>query len=62
MGALAEIRRSEGPQIIFRENMLRRKIISCNVAKRDIGGFVEEARKRIQEKVNLPPGYFVTFL
>lgn len=61
LSALAEIIRSEGPQTIFRENMLRRKIISCNVAKRDIGSFVEEARRRIQEKVNLPPGYFVTF-
>jgi len=61
LGALAEIKRSEGPQTIFRENLLRRKIISCNVAKRDIGSFVEEARKKIQEKVVLPAGYFVTF-
>ncbi len=61
LGSLAEIRRSEGPQTIFRENMMRRKIISCNVVKRDIGSFVEEARKKIAEKVSLPPGYFVTF-
>jgi len=61
LGALAEIKRSEGPQTIFRENLLRRKIISCNVAKRDIGSFVEEARRKIQENVTLPAGYFVTF-
>lgn len=61
LSALVEIIKSEGPQTIFRENMLRRKIISCNVAKRDIGSFVDEARKRIQEKVVLPPGYFVIF-
>lgn len=58
---VADIRRSEGPQTIFRENMMRRKIIVCNVVKRDIGGFVEEARRAIEEKVTLPLGYFVTF-
>ena len=58
---LAEISKSEGPQTIFRENLMRRKIILCNVVKRDIGSFVEEARQKIEEKVSLPPGYFITF-
>lgn len=61
LALVADIRRSEGPQTIFRENMIRRKIIVCNVVKRDIGGFVEEARKAIEEKISLPRGYFVTF-
>ncbi|MGB9765233.1 MAG: efflux RND transporter permease subunit [Candidatus Saccharicenans sp.] len=61
LALLAEIRRSEGPQTILRENMMRRKIVLCNVTKRDVGGFVDEARKLIDEKVNLPSGYFVTF-
>jgi len=58
---LAEISKSEGPQTIFRENLMRRKIILCNVGGRDIGGFVQEARKSIENEVDLPPGYFVTF-
>ncbi len=58
---LAEITKSEGPQTIFRENLLRRKIILCNLVGHDIGGFVEEAQQRISENVDLPPGYFVTF-
>jgi len=58
---LAEIRRDEGPQTIFRENLLRRKIILCNIEGRDIGGFVEEARAVIDAKVSLPAGYHVTF-
>ncbi len=61
LSELAEIHRGEGPQTIFRENLMRRKIILCNVVKRDIGGFVEEARRRIDDQVDLPPGYFVTF-
>jgi cobalt-zinc-cadmium resistance protein CzcA len=58
---LADIKRSEGPQTIFRENLLRRKIILCNVVDRDINGFVNEAQQRIAEEVSLPAGYFVTF-
>ncbi len=61
LALVAEISRSEGPQTIFRENMMRRKLLSCNVVKRDVGGFVEEARRAIEEKVSLPAGYFVTF-
>jgi len=61
LSQLAEISKSEGPQTIFRENLMRRKIILCNVVKRDIGSFVEEARQKIEEKVSLPPGYFITF-
>jgi cobalt-zinc-cadmium resistance protein CzcA len=61
LSELAEIIKSEGPQTIFRENLMRRKIILCNVVKRDIGSFVEEAHQKIETEVALPPGYYVTF-
>ncbi len=61
LSQLAEISKGEGPQTIFRENLLRRKIILCNVVKRDIGSFVKEARARIDRDISLPPGYFITF-
>jgi cobalt-zinc-cadmium resistance protein CzcA len=61
LSELADITHGEGPQTIFRENLMRRKIILCNVEKRDIGSFVEEAREKISREVSLPPGYFVTF-
>jgi len=61
LSQLAEISRGEGPQTIFRENLMRRKIILCNLTNRDIGSFVNEARQKIDENVDLPPGYFVTF-
>ena len=61
LSQLAEISKSEGPQTIFRENLMRRKIILCNVVDRDIGSFVHESRARIDQDVSLPPGYFVTF-
>ncbi len=61
LSELAAIETAQGPQTIFRENLMRRKIALCNVVGRDVGGFVEEARERIDAEVALPPGYFVTF-
>jgi cobalt-zinc-cadmium resistance protein CzcA len=61
LSQLADIYRSEGPQTIFRENLMRRKIILCNLVKRDIVSFVKEAQQKIEEGVDLPPGYFVVF-
>jgi cobalt-zinc-cadmium resistance protein CzcA len=61
LSQLADITYSEGPQTIFRENLMRRKIILCNVVDRDIVSFVSEAQQAIEQNVNLPPGYEVTF-
>lgn len=61
LSELARIARSQGPQTIFRENLTRRKIAMCNVVGRDVGGVVEEARRRIAAEVPLSPGYYVTF-
>lgn len=49
----------EGPAQISHENSMRRIVIEMNVRNRDIGGFVTEAEQRIEEKVDLPPGYSI---
>jgi cobalt-zinc-cadmium resistance protein CzcA len=61
LAELASIERTEGPQTIFREGLMRRKILVCNVAGRDLGGFVAEAREAIGRRVSLPPGTHITF-
>ncbi|MDQ1351057.1 MAG: Efflux transporter permease subunit [Acidobacteriota bacterium] len=61
LSQLADISFLEGPQTIFRENLMRRKIILCNIVDRDIGSFVDEAREVIARRVSLPQGYFITF-
>jgi len=50
-----------GPAQISREDGKRRVVVELNVVGRDIGGFVAEAQKLIDEKVDLPTGYFVTW-
>ena len=37
----------------------RRIVVECNVTGRDIGGFVQEAKRKIDAAVKLPPGYFI---
>jgi len=61
LGQLAQVRVTEGPAQISRELAQRRIVVECNVVGRDIGGFVEEARARIDASVKLPTGYFITW-
>jgi cobalt-zinc-cadmium resistance protein CzcA len=58
---LAAVRQVEGPSTITREWQRRRIVVQCNVRGRDVGSFVEEARDRIVEEIELPAGYFVEF-
>jgi len=59
LGAVADLRLTEGPNQISRENGKRRIVVQANVRGRDIGSFVEDARRRIAERVQLPPGVWL---
>ena len=58
---LAEIKEIVGPRQITREDNQRFISVQCNVVDRDIGTFVEEAQSRIEEAVQLPSGYLITW-
>jgi len=57
--ALADVRREQGPNMILRENVQRRIVISCNVAGRDLGSVVEDIRQAVEKAVPMPAGYRV---
>ncbi|MCK5828695.1 MAG: efflux RND transporter permease subunit [Methylococcales bacterium] len=59
--AVAKLDRVEGVVSIDRERGQRFVVIQSNVEGRDLVGFVDEARKIIKEKLNLPTGYYVEF-
>ncbi|MFP5504440.1 MAG: efflux RND transporter permease subunit [Candidatus Sericytochromatia bacterium] len=61
LSRLAQLSDVVGTAEISRENGLRRQIVSCNVRGRDIGGFVAEAKAKIDREVKLPAGYFITW-
>jgi CzcA family heavy metal efflux pump len=58
---LADVRREEGPNMVLRENVQRRIVISANVAGRDLGGVVDEMRTTIGQEIPMPPGYRVEY-
>jgi CzcA family heavy metal efflux pump len=58
---LAEVRREEGPNMILRENIQRRIVISCNVAGRDLGSVVDDIRTAVAQGVPMPAGYRVEY-
>ncbi|MDD1609099.1 MAG: CusA/CzcA family heavy metal efflux RND transporter [Methylococcaceae bacterium] len=59
--AVAKIEKVEGVVSIGREKGQRFVVVRSNVGGRDLVGFVEEARKAVEEKVKLPTGYTVEF-
>lgn len=59
--ALAKIQQVEGVVSIQREKGQRFVVVRSNVEGRDLVGFVDEARRIVSEKVDLPPGYRVEF-
>jgi len=61
LGDLADIREITGPRQFTRENNQRFITVQCNVRGRDMGSFVSEAQQAIDEKVDLPPGYIVSW-
>jgi len=58
LSQVARVAQVQAPEIINREDSQRRLVVQCNVRGRDLGGFVAEARGRIEAGVTLPPGYY----
>jgi CzcA family heavy metal efflux pump len=58
---LADVRRETGANMILRENVQRRIVVSCNVAGRDLGSVVDDIRAVVAEQVTLPEGYRVEY-
>jgi copper/silver efflux system protein len=57
LGQLADIRLTTGPAMIKNEEGQLVGYVYVDMAGRDIGGYVEEAKKIVAEKVKLPQGY-----
>ncbi|MFN8092243.1 MAG: efflux RND transporter permease subunit [Vicinamibacteria bacterium] len=57
LGQLAELRLVNGPAMIRNENGLLTGYVYVDMTGRDIGGYVEEAKKVVAASVPLKPGY-----
>lgn len=61
LSEVAKVELTQAPSQISRENAKRRVVVTSNVRGRDLGSFVAEAQKRIEESVTLPPGYWLEY-
>src|SRR6185436_1774453 len=58
---LADVRREQGPNMVLRENVQRRIVVSCNVAGRDLGSVVAGIESAVRRAVVMPAGYRVEY-
>ncbi len=58
---LALLREQLGPVQISREDGKRRIVVQANVRGRDLGGFVQEVRARLDAQLRLPVGYYLRY-
>jgi len=61
LGAVVDFAVIKGPNQITREDGKRRVVVMANVRERDLGSFVQEAQKAIEDKIKLPPGYWIAW-
>lgn len=57
LGQLASIELVQGPAMIRDENGFLAGYVYVDIAGRDVGSYVEEAKKVVREKLRLKPGY-----
>jgi Cu(I)/Ag(I) efflux system membrane protein CusA/SilA len=59
LGQVAAIRIAQGPPSIRTENAQLVDYIYVDMQGRDLGGYINEARKAVQDQVMMPPGYHI---
>jgi cobalt-zinc-cadmium resistance protein CzcA len=58
---LAHVELKSGTAQVSRENTKRRITVQFNVRNRDVESIIEEIRNKLDSKLKLPPGYFITY-
>jgi Cu(I)/Ag(I) efflux system membrane protein CusA/SilA len=61
LAQIATLKLVTGPSMLRNENGMLNGYVYVDVAGRDIGGYVAEAKRVVSEKVQLPPGYTVAW-
>ena len=61
LGQIARVSLMQAPPAIRTENALLTAYIFVDIRDRDIGGYVDDARKAVREQVKFPPGYYATW-
>jgi len=57
LAQIATLKMTAGPSMLRNENGMLNGYVYVDVAGRDVGSYVDEAKRAVREKVQLPPGY-----
>ncbi len=61
LSEVADVELIIGANQISRENGKRRAVVTANVVGRDLGTFIDEVQTRVEQDVELPPGYWIDY-
>ncbi len=61
LAQVADVIEETGPAQVSREDVQRRLTVEVNVRGRDIGGFVQDAQRKVAAALQLPSGYYVVW-
>ncbi len=61
LAQIATLKMTTGPSMLRNENGMLNGYVYVDVAGRDIGGYVAEAKRVVHDRVALPPGYTVAW-
>ncbi len=61
LGQVAEIKSGKGANVINRENVKRKIVISANVAGRDVRSVVNEIKNSVSQSIELPENYYLEY-
>ena len=61
LGQLAVIRQVAGPMVVRTEGAMPTAWVYIDVAGRDIGGYVKDAQKMVNDMIKLPSGYSIVW-
>jgi Cu/Ag efflux pump CusA len=58
---IADIKSRSGPNVINRENVQRKLVISANVANRDLHGVISDIKDKVDNKIVIPENYWIEY-
>ena len=61
LAQIAEIKLAAGPAMLRNENGMLNGYVYVDVAGRDVGGYVNEAKQLVRDNIHLPAGYSLTW-
>ena len=61
LGQLAKIRQVAGPMVVRTEGAMPTAWVYIDVTGRDIGGYVKDAQRMVNDMITLPPGYSIVW-